>query len=135
MTFAYWCVLVAGLMPIGCAYLAKFGGRGEPSPVPYDNRAPRAWLAQQTGMRARANAAQSNSLEAFPLFAIGIVIALLQHVRVDLVDALAIVFVVARVAYIACYVGDRPSLRSATFVIGFVASVALYVAAATGASR
>ncbi len=135
MILAFWCVLIAGLMPIGCAYLAKFGGRDEPSPVAYDNRAPRAWLAQQTGKRARANAAQSNSLEAFPLFAIGVVVAVLQHVPVATIDALAVVFVAARVAYVACYVGDRPTLRSTTFAIGFLASIGLYVVAATGTLR
>ncbi len=135
MIVAYWCVLIAGILPILCAYLAKFGGRNEPSPVPYDNRAPRVWLAQQTGVRARANAAQANSLEAFPLFAIGVVIAVLQHVPVAVIDALAIVFIAARLAYIACYVGDRPTFRSMTFATGFLASVGLYLYAATGTLR
>ena len=51
-TLAYGCVLVAALLPMFCALLAKAGAmpRG-------GNRDPRAWLAAQSGWRARANAA------------------------------------------------------------------------------
>ena len=132
MIVAFWCVLVAGVLPFGCAYLAKFGGGAT---TRYDNRDPRAWLAAQTGFRARANAAQANSFEALPLFAAAVVIAVLQHVPVATIDLLAVVFVVARVAYIVCYVTDRPTLRSALWGVGFLAIVALFVFAASGSLR
>ena len=134
MIVAFWCVLVAGVLPLGCAYLAKFGGESGVG-VRYDNREPRAWLAAQTGFRARANAAQANSFEALPLFAAGVVIAALQHVPTTTIDVLAAVFVVARLGYIALYVTDRPTLRSAVWTIGFVATVALFVYASTGSLR
>lgn len=60
MIVSYAAILVAGLTPLVCAGIAKAGAKS------YDNRDPRAWMAQQTGYRARANAAQANSLEAFP---------------------------------------------------------------------
>jgi len=41
-------VLIAGLLPVVCAGIAKWGART------YDNHNPRAWMAQQDGYRARA---------------------------------------------------------------------------------
>jgi uncharacterized MAPEG superfamily protein len=138
MIIAFWCVLVAGILPIVCSYLAKFGSSAAPeggSTGRFDNRDPRGWLARQGGPRARANAAQQNSFEAFPFFAIGVVIAVLQHVPVATIDVLAVVFIVARLLYIGFYVGNLASLRSLAWLVGFVASVALYLYAATGTLR
>ena len=138
MIIAFWCVLIAGVLPLACAYLSKFvpkeGGSASAGPR-YDNREPRTWLAQQTGRRARANAAQANSWEAFPLFAIGVVIAVLQHVPIATIDLLAITFIVARVIYIGCYFANLSSLRSLVWAIGFGATLALYLFAATGTLR
>jgi uncharacterized MAPEG superfamily protein len=51
-TVAYWCVLVAALLPYACAWLAKSRGFGKPrSQGGYDNHDPRAWLARQEGWR------------------------------------------------------------------------------------
>ena len=86
-------------------------------------------------MRARANAAQANSFEAFPIFAIGVVIAVAQHVPIARIDMLAVVFIGARVLYIACYIGDLPRLRSPLWMVGFVASVGLYIVASMGTLR
>jgi uncharacterized MAPEG superfamily protein len=133
MIVAFWCVLIAAVLPICCTYVAKFGPRdgGEP-PTRFDNHEPRAWLAAQKGVRARANAAQANSFEAFPFFAAGVVVAVLQHVPVATIDTIAVVFIVARIAYIACYLMDRPMLRSPVWAIGFGSCVALFLVAATG---
>ncbi len=138
MIIAFWCVLIAGVLPLACAYLAKFSAkRDDPDGAGsrYDNREPRAWLSRQTGRSARANAAQSNSFEAFPFFAIGVLIAVLQHVPIATINLLAVVFIVARFAYIGCYVANLASARSLVWAVGFGASVALYLFAATGALR
>ena len=135
MIIAFWCVLFAAFLPMACSYIAKFNGSAGVGGARYDNRQPRAWLAPQTGMRARADAAQANSFEAFPLFAAAVIIAVLQHVPVATIDGLALVFVVARVAYIACYLTDLPKLRSPVWAIGFLACVALFVYAAAGTLR
>ena len=46
-TLAYWCVLVAALLPYVCASLAKSGGVGKSRrDGGFDNHDPRAWLAQ-----------------------------------------------------------------------------------------
>ncbi len=63
MTWSYVCVLLAGFMPLLFTGYAKFTGPG------FNNRRPRDFLAGLEGARQRANAAQQNSFEAFPLFA------------------------------------------------------------------
>ena len=86
MTTAYWCVLTAGLLPYVATVSAKIGAR-------FDNHMPRAWLASQTGWRARANAAQMNSFEAFPLFAVAVLVAHQLGAPAARVDTLALTFV------------------------------------------
>lgn len=121
MTNAYWCVLIAGLLPYLATVTAKGGAR-------FDNRNPRAWLAQQTGYRARANAAQLNGFEAFPLFAAAVIVAHLTDAPQARVDALAMVFVAARVAHLAFYLADLGALRSLAWFVGIGSAVAIFVA-------
>jgi uncharacterized MAPEG superfamily protein len=123
MLISYAAVLVAGIMPVVCAGIAKSGFKG------YDNSDPRAWLASQTGFRARANAAQSNCFEAFPFFAVGIILALLTGVDPATVDALAMFFIAARVAYVCFYVTDKPKLRTMAWSAAYITVVALFALA------
>ena len=123
MNIALACVLTAGVLPIVAAVVSKWGFRG------YDNRNPRAWLAGQTGFRARANAAQANSWEAFAFFAPSVLAALWAQVPQTRVDALALTFIAARVLYLVLYVADRATLRSLVWTVGWGCSVALYVSA------
>ena len=123
MNWAYLCLLIAGLMPVVAAGIAKAGAKD------YDNHNPRAWMGQLSGRRARADAAQANSFEAFPFFAAGVLVSLHAGVDTDRVDALAIAFVLARAVYIACYVSDRASARSLAWTVGYVCVMALYVLA------
>lgn len=116
-------VLIAGFLPIVCAGIAKWGART------YDNHDPRAWLAAQQGWRARANAAQQNSFEAFPLFAAGVVLALVQEVDPTDIAECGWFFVAMRIAYIYCYVVDRATPRSVVWALGYAAVVRLYVLA------
>lgn len=124
MTTALWCVLAAALLPILCAGIAKWGFSE------FDNRRPREWLARQQGWRARANSAQANSWEAFPIFAAGVFAAHLAHAPQARVDLLAVSFVVARLVYIFCYVSDQATLRSLVWMIGLGLSIALFVVGA-----
>jgi uncharacterized MAPEG superfamily protein len=123
MNKAYLCVLVAGLLPYVCAMVAKWGFKK------FDNHNPREWLAQQTGFRARANAAQANSFESFPLFAAGVIIATLAQVDAARIDLYAFVFVAARVGFMVCYVTDKASLRSLFWLVGLLSVVGLFAAA------
>ncbi|WP_034691160.1 MAPEG family protein [Acidovorax sp. MR-S7] len=119
-TVAYWCVLIAALLPMACALLAKRGSfRGK------DNHDPRAWLARQTGWRARANAAQANSFEALPFFIGAVVIAHQLGAPQMMLDMLAFVFVMLRISYITMYVGDMPTVRSAVWAAGLLVNIAI----------
>jgi uncharacterized MAPEG superfamily protein len=122
MTPAFWCVFIAGLLPYLATGIAKAGGG-------YDNRQPREWLARQTGRRARANAAQKNSFEAFPFFASAVVIAALAHANPTRVDHCAELFVLARIVYIFAYIIDLALLRSIVWVVGIGSVIAIFCAA------
>ena len=126
MTIAFWCVLAAALLPYIWVIVAKVGARG------YDNNAPRAFATTQSGLRQRANWAQYTSFEAFPAFAAGVLIAV--HMGVDplVVNGLALAFVILRLGYGVCYLTDLATMRSVVWFMGFAATVALYVVAATG---
>lgn len=126
MTTAYWCVLIAGLLPFVATLTAKMGPGG------FDNRNPRDWLARQTGYRARANAAQQNSFEAFPLFAAAVVIAALAEAPQGRIDLFAVTFVVSRMLYIGFYIADLATLRSLAWFGGIGSAVAIFIVAATG---
>jgi uncharacterized MAPEG superfamily protein len=119
MTIAFWCVLIVGLLPIAATGFAKLGAGA-------DNKEPRAWLAKQTGFRARAYAAQLNSFEAIPLFAAAVIIAHVRGAPADTVDKLAIAFVVLRIVYIGLYVANLDKLRSAVWFLALGCTVALF---------
>ncbi len=122
MTIAYWCILIAGLLPYLATGIAKSGGG-------YDNRNPRDWLAKQTGQRARANAAQKNSFEAFPFFAAAVLVAHAAHGPQARVDTYAELFIAARVLYVVAYIYDYALMRSLFWVVGIGSVIAIFSAA------
>jgi uncharacterized MAPEG superfamily protein len=124
MTLAFWCVLIAGLLPYVATLTAKIGASQ------YDNANPREWLSSQSGYRRRANAAQQNAFEAFPLFAAAVIVAQLTGAPQGRVDLLAMAFVAARVLHLAFYLADRATLRSLSWLVGFGCAIAIFVAGA-----
>jgi uncharacterized MAPEG superfamily protein len=127
---AYWCVLVAVLLPYACAYLAKARGFGKRrSEGGFDNADPRGWLASQQGIAARANAAQANSFEALPFFIGAVIIAHQLGAPQTRVDILALLFVTMRVIYIAMYVAGLATARSAFWALAFLANLAIFLSA------
>ncbi len=126
LTLAYWCVLVASLLPIVCAGIAKWGAMGRPThDGGYDNDNPRVWLAQQTAWRARANAAQANSFEALPFFIGAVLIAHQLGANQGWVDALAVVYIALRLIYILLYVMGRANLRSLVWMLALGVNISL----------
>jgi uncharacterized MAPEG superfamily protein len=124
VTVALWCLMVAALLPVLCAGISKWGFQG------FDNRNPREWLARQQGWRARAHAAQQNSWEAFAVFTAAVLTAHVAGAPQGRVDVLALAFIAVRLVYIACYVGDRASLRSGVWLAGLALCIALFAAGA-----
>jgi uncharacterized MAPEG superfamily protein len=114
-------VLAAGIMPLLGTASAKWGFKG------FDNHNPRAWLAEQTGLRARANAAQYNSFEAFPFFATAVVLALHFQVDAAWLDGLCLAFIAARVLYFVAYMMDWASFRTLCWVVGYGTCIAIYL--------
>ena len=123
---AYWCVLIAALLPYVWVAIAKANGER------YNNRDPRGWLARQTDpVVHRANGAQLNSYEAFAPFAAAVVLAQLAGVAADRIALLAILFVVFRILHGLIYVaGWQHALRSLVWTAAFVGVVILFVQAA-----
>jgi|SRR5579862_5019312 len=127
MTIANFCILVACLLPVLCAALAKSKGFGKPRRAGgFDNNKPREWLSNLQGWQARANAAQQNSFEALPIFIAGVLIAQQLHAQQSRVDGLAIVFLIARLGYIGAYLADMAAIRSTLWTIGIGACIALF---------
>lgn len=121
MTIAYACVLFMGLLPYVATGIAKKGFEN------YDNSMPRQWLAQQTGFRARANAAQANLFESLPLFFAAVIIASINNAPQTRVDLLALGFVAARIAYLVCYIANWPTARSIVWLIGIACVVSIFL--------
>lgn len=124
MTIAYWCVLIAALLPYVLTGYAKGSARG------YDNRAPRDWQARLEGRAARAHWAHLNSFEAFPFFAAAVIIAHLAGGEQNVVDWLAMGFIAARIVYSVLYIAGIARLRSVVWALGFFATIALFIIAA-----
>ncbi len=123
MQFAFWAILLAAVMPMLWAGLAKSGPG-------FDNHQPRLYLERLQGWRQRAQWAQQNSWEAFAPFAAAVIVAYLMMVTPQQLDAGAAVFIVARLAYGACYLANWATLRSLCWMLGFGAVVYLFLAAA-----
>lgn len=123
MSLPFWCIFISALLiflakaPVAKA-MQEQGGR-------YDNRHPRTQQSHLTGFGARALAAHLNSFEAFPLFAVGVLMAHVTDTRGLLVDGLAVTFVVARVLYLLCYWADWHWQRSLVWAVGLICSLML----------
>lgn len=120
---ALWCVLAAALMPYVFTFIAKFsGGR-------YNNYEPRKFLAKLEGFRQRSNAAQMNSFEIFPFFAVAVLVALLSGGDTTEIDQLALIFIGSRVVYGICYIANLAILRSLVWFVGMTINVMLFTIA------
>ncbi|OSZ65999.1 MAPEG family protein [Hydrogenophaga sp. IBVHS2] len=129
LTVAYWAVLVAALLPIFCAGLAKWGMfKVSPKAGGYDNNNPRAWLARQTDWRARANAAQANTFEALPFFFAAVIIAHQAGAYQMRLDVMAFLWVFLRVLYVLMYVADQATARSLVWLLALALNVAILFA-------
>lgn len=125
MSLAHWTVLIAALLPFITVGIAK----AERS---YDNRDPRGWLARQQGYRLRAHSAHLNHFESFAPFAAAVLLAQQAGAAQDRIDQLAVVYLIARIAYTVAYVADRDVIRSLCWTAGLLAVVWLFLLPALG---
>lgn len=126
MSIAYWCILIAAVLPYAWVAFAKSGGAA------YNNKDPRGWLAKQDSYRVRnANGAHLNAFEAFPAFAAGVLMAQLAGVDPSRVSMLAIAFIVFRVLHGIFYLTGTHRLRSLAWMGGLACVLGLMGSAAT----
>ncbi len=129
-TLAYWCLLIAALLPLACAGIAKYGTFTMPrSQGGFDNHNPRAWLARQTDWRARANAAQANTFEALPFFFAAVIVAHMLGAGQTRIDILSFLWLVLRCLYIITYVGDMAKARSIVWVGALIINITILLIA------
>jgi uncharacterized MAPEG superfamily protein len=124
MTFAFWSVLLAALLPLIWAGIAKASAPG------YDNHKPRVFLEELKGRAQRANWAQSNAYEAFPPYAAAVVIASFVGAEPLAIDILAGLFLLCRVLHGIFYIQDKATERSLVWTAGFFCVIGLFLAAA-----
>lgn len=128
MSIPFWCLFITALLiyiakiPVAKAMNAEAGG--------YDNRHPRAQQAGLKGLGARALAAHLNTLEIFPLFAAGVLMAHVTQMFGSWVDALAVLFVIARVLYLVFYWQNLHWQRSLVWVVSLVCCLLLMLSPA-----
>lgn len=119
MPIALWCVLVAAFLPILSVFPAKLTRD-------YDNARPRDPAFWAEGFRARAMGAQANGFEAFPLFAVAVLVAYQQGGDPFWIDVLAAAFIGLRGLYILCYWADKATLRSLVWSAAVACCVAIF---------
>ena len=92
----------------------------------YDNSKPRNPAFYQDAIRARALGAHQNGIEAFPFFAAAVLLAEFRAAPQNLINELAVLFLIVRIAYVFTYLGNRSRLRSILWNIGFVINIAIF---------
>jgi uncharacterized MAPEG superfamily protein len=126
MSIVKWCVLIACLLPIVTALLAKVSSlKLSFKDGKYDNNNPREWADKLAGWQQRAMAAHSNGFEALPLFIASVIFAQMGHGDPARIDALAMAFVGLRIAYVAMYLMNWGTLRTLVWAGAVATNVAL----------
>jgi len=74
----------------------------------------------------RAEGEHLNGIEAFPFFAVAVLLAEFWAAPQNPINELAVLFLIVRIAYVFTYLGDRPTLRSILWSIGFVINVGIF---------
>jgi len=120
MPIAYWCILIAALLPYVLGKYAKLG-------VESDNRYPREDYDNLPPRNRRAYAAHQNALETFPFFAVAVIVALTMGAPVSAVNVLAVLYIVLRIAHALLYIFNQPTARSLVFAAAMAVGVAIFV--------
>ena len=121
MTVAEWCVFGTLMLYLLTVVSVKWIGFRS-----FDNSRPRDPAFYADPLRARALGAHQNGIEAFPLFAIAVLLAEFRGGPQRPIDELAVLFLIVRIAYVFTYVGDRPTLRSILWNLGFAINLAIF---------
>src|SRR6185437_1073960 len=121
MTAAEWCVFATLMLYLLTIAPIKWIGWRR-----FDNGRPRDPGFYEDPIASRALGAHQNGIEAFPFFAIAVLLAEFRGGPQRLVNELAILFLIVRIAYVFTYLGNRPTLRSILWSIGLAINVAIF---------
>jgi uncharacterized MAPEG superfamily protein len=121
MTIAEWCVFAALMLYLLTIAPIKWIGFRR-----FDNANPRDPAFYDDPIRSRALGAHQNGIETFPFFAIAVLLAEFRASPQRLINELAVLFLIVRIAYVLTYLGDRPTLRSILWSIGFAINIAIF---------
>jgi uncharacterized MAPEG superfamily protein len=121
VTLAEWCLFGAVILYLGTLAPAK-----ALAPREFDNADPRAAKFYEHPVRKRALGAHVNGIETFPFFAAAVILAELKGAPQDWTDALAVAFLLARIAFVIAYVGDRPTLRTVLWNVAMAFNVGIF---------
>jgi uncharacterized MAPEG superfamily protein len=127
MTVPFWCLLVGVLLPYvwSFAKIPSLNELGGP-----DNKQPRAQAAKLTGKGARLVAAQANAWEALGIFAPAVLVNHVAGGNPQTASVTCVIWVVARCLHGYFYMQDIDKARSASFLVGLLCVIALFVQAA-----
>jgi uncharacterized MAPEG superfamily protein len=121
MTIAEWCVFGTLMLYLLTIAPIKWIGFRR-----FDNAKPRDPKFYDDPLSARAWGAHQNGIEAFPFFAIAVLLAEFRAGPQRMIDELAVLFLIVRIAYILTYLGDRPTLRSILWSIGLAINIGIF---------
>ena len=121
MTVAEWCVF--GTLMLYLLTIASVKWIGHRA---FDNARPRDPGFYDDPIRARALGAHQNGIETFPFFAVAVLLAEFRLGPQRLIDELAVLFLIVRIAYVFTYLGNRPALRSILWSIGFAINIGIF---------
>ena len=123
MTILLICLFIAMLLPYltkgpVAVAMAKAGG--------YDNAHPRAQQAKLAGFGARAVAGHQNAFESLLIFGLAVLTVIATDSVNDTAVMLAVIHVVARIAYQVLYLIDKGTLRSLAWFVAVICSFAIF---------
>jgi uncharacterized MAPEG superfamily protein len=121
MTGAEWCLFGAVLL-----YLVTLAPTKGLAPRDFDNGNPRDPNIFEHPFRKRALGAHINGIETFPFFAAAVLLAEFRNAPQVWVDGISIGFLMLRVAFVAAYVGNRPTLRTVLWNAAFAFNLGLF---------
>lgn len=129
MTIAFWCVLVAVLLPYLSFGIARNKGRGHAGKGYVTTVNPRDFPNRIDGLGKRAWDAHLNAFESLPGFAAAVIIAHLAHAPQNRIDILACVWVLAREAHMSFYLADKSTWCSSAQFVSLACVLGLFIVA------
>ena len=121
MTVAEFCVFGTLVLYLLTIVSVKWAGHRH-----FDNARPRDPAFYDDAIRARALGAHQNGIEAFPFFAVAVLLAEFRLGSMRTIDELAVLFLIVRIAYVFTYLGNRPTLRTILWSLGFAINVTIF---------